>query len=75
VDLESWAWLVLAVILFGAEVLSPGLLMLPFGLGAVTALVASVVSADPLWQWVAFFVVSSVSMVVFQRYVVRRKRR
>ena len=36
-SLTVWAWLTVAVILLAGEVLSPGMLMLPFGLGALAA--------------------------------------
>jgi len=71
--LEFWAWLTVAAIMLAGEVLSPGFFMLPFGLGALGAVAASAFAKDPAWQWIAFVGISSVLMIVFQRFVVRRK--
>ena len=63
--LEFWAWLIVCVVLLGGEVLSPGLFMLPFGLGALSAAIASVAAEQPHVPWIAFIVVSSVLMMLF----------
>ena len=73
--LEFWAWLIVCVILLAGEVLSPGLFMLPFGLGALSAAIASAATDQPAAPWIAFFGVSSVLMVLFQRLLARRKNR
>ncbi len=72
-ELSTGAWIVVAVVLYAAEILSPGFVMLPFAIGATTAAVMDGMGVDPQWQWVAFVGVSSVLFVVGQRYL-RRKR-
>jgi len=74
-DLTVWAWLTVAVILLAGEVLSSGMLMLPFGVGALAAAITSAVSTDAAWQWIAFVGVSSALMIVLQRWLARRRDR
>ena len=52
------AFLILALILSAAEIAAPGLVLLPFGLGAGVAAVAGFLGADPLFQ-MAIFVIAS----------------
>ncbi len=73
--LEFWAWLTVSLILLAGEVLSPGLFMLPFGLGALSAAIASVVTDQTAVPWIAFFGVSSLLLVLFQRVLARRRNR
>jgi len=74
-DLTVWVWVTVAVILLTGEILSPGMFMLPFGVGAVAAATASAMGASPGWQWIAFVSVSSVLMVALQRWLARRRKR
>jgi len=74
-DLTVWVWVTVAVILLAGEVLSPAMLMLPFGVGATVAAIASAAGASPGWQWIAFISVSSVLMVVLQRWLAGRRKR
>lgn len=52
------AFVVLAVVLCALEIFAPGLVLLPFGLGAGVAAVAGFLGLDPLWQLVLFLVAS-----------------
>jgi membrane protein implicated in regulation of membrane protease activity len=74
-DLTFWVWVTIAMILLAGEVLSSGMLMLPFGVGAASAAIASAMHLGSGAQWIAFLVVSSVLMVVLQRRLARRNRR
>ncbi len=65
------AFLVLALILSAAEIAAPGLVLLPFGLGAGVAAVAGFLGADPLIQ-VAIFVVTSAGFFFALRPIGRR---
>jgi membrane protein implicated in regulation of membrane protease activity len=73
-DLTFWPATV-AVILLAGEVLSGGMLMLPFGMGAAAAAIASAFGTSAGAQWIAFLAVSSVLMVVLQRLRARRRGR
>ncbi len=74
-SLTVWAWLTVAVILLAGEVLSPGMLMLPFGVGALAAAITSAISTNTAWPWIAFIVVSSALMIGLQRWLARRRGR
>jgi len=74
VELAFWAWVITAVILIVGEVLSSGLYLLPFGLGAACAAALSFLGASPGWQWIAFVAVSSALTIVIRRAVGRRPR-
>jgi len=74
VDLAFWAWVITAVILGAAEILSTGLYLLPFCVGAASAAGISAAGGSAGWQWVAFVGVSSVLTVVIRRSIARRER-
>jgi len=63
-----WVWVGLAVILSLAEVMTGGLLTLPFGIGAAAAALLELLGTDVAWQWLAFVGVSSVVLVILQRF-------
>jgi membrane protein implicated in regulation of membrane protease activity len=72
VELAFWAWVTVAVILGAGEILSSGLYLLPFCLGAACAAALSAMGGAPEWQWIAFLGVSSVLTVVIRRVMTRR---
>jgi len=74
-DLTFWVWAVAAVVLLAGEVLSPGYFMLPFGVGAACAAIASALGTSAGWQWIFFVGIASVLMITLQRLAARRRRR
>ena len=68
-----WAWVTLAVLFAIAESVNGGLLVLPWSLGAASAAALDALGATPQWQWIAFVGVSSVLLVLAQRFIVRRR--
>lgn len=68
--LGAWNWLILAVILFALELLSPGIFLMWFGLAAaVTGLIAF--SSDISWQWqlLWFCALSLISVLLAAKYL------
>ncbi len=74
-SLALQAWITLAVIFVVGEVLSPGWLLLPFGIGAALAAIIEFAGGPSSWQWIAFVAVSSVLLVISQRALAARRRR
>ena len=58
-----WIWLVAAALLFIGEMLTTTFFLLPFGLGALFALIAEIFGAELWLQWVIFVVVSVLGLV------------
>ena len=72
-----WVWLVLGLVLLGAEVLTPGgFFVLFFGLAAlVVGALDGLGVGGPDWlQWLLFSVLSIGSLVLFRRRLVERLR-
>lgn len=54
-----WVIFVVAAVLLSAlEIVVPGLVLLPFGLGAAVAAIVGALGADPAWQIVVFVLAS-----------------
>lgn len=68
VDASFWVWLVLAAILFIAEILTAGFFMLPFAVGAVSAAALEYLGLGLGWQWLSFIGVSIVLLVGLRRF-------
>jgi len=73
VSVTFWAWVTVAVVLLLGETVTGGLFVAPWAAGATAAalLEALHIGIDP--QWIAFFAVSSVVLVVVQRRKTRRR--
>lgn len=72
-----WHWVVVGMVLFGLELLTPGVFfLLFFGVGAiVVGLLAAIGLAGPLpMQIVLFAVLSLISLVTLRRFLVTRLR-
>lgn len=71
VDVEAWRWIwvVTALVLMVAEMLTAGFFMLPFGIGAGAAAVLAWLDVGLGLQWTAFIIVSGLSLVGLQRFV------
>ena len=73
-SLALQAWIALAVVFMVGEVLNPGFLLLPFGIGALAAAGIEYFGGSDSWQWIAFLGVSSVLLVASQRVLAARRR-
>jgi hypothetical protein len=73
VSVVFWAWVAIAVLLALCEAVTGGLYVIPWSLGAAIAAALEALRLPTGWQWIAFFGVSSVVLVVVQR--IRRHRR
>ncbi len=71
VNIWFWVWASLAAILFVAEIFTAGFFMLPFGIGAAVAALLEYLNVSVGWQWVAFVVVSTVSLFLLRRFADR----
>jgi len=74
VELAFWAWVITAVILGVGEILSSGLYLLPFCVGATSAAGLNAAGMTSGWQWIAFVGVSSVLTIVIRRIAARREK-
>ena len=67
-----WIWLVAAAALTAGELAAPGsFFLLPFGVGAAVAAVASFAGLGVAWSWLIFVVVSLMAFLALRR-VARR---
>jgi membrane protein implicated in regulation of membrane protease activity len=74
-SLALQAWIALAIVFMVGEVLSPGLLLLPFGIGALVAAGIEYFGGGDSWQWIAFLGISSALLIASQRILAARRRR
>lgn len=67
--MEWWIWIVLGIVLLGAEMLVPGgLFMLFFGIGAIIVGIAVAFGlAQPEWTQWALFSIASIAMLLLLR--------
>lgn len=73
-EVWRWIWTCLAVAFALAEVFTVAFFLLPFAIGAAAAAVLGWLDVHILWQWLAFFALSSVSFVYLRRYVRRQNQ-
>ena len=66
-----WIWSVLAMFLLVGEIFTAGFFMLPFGIGAIVAAAMAFFEVDPLWQTLAFIIVSTVAFFLLRRFADR----
>ena len=64
-----WAWVILAILLGVAEILTGGFFMLPFACGAVVAAVISAAGATLLWQLVGFTATTGAAFIAARIYL------
>ncbi len=64
-----WFWAVLAVVLIIIEALTVQLVTLWFAVGAICSVVASLLGATVLWQFIIFVGVSLVVLILTRPYV------
>ncbi len=65
-DIEIIAWLVMGVGLMAAEILAPGFVLFPFGIGALAAAFVSWTDANFGIQFLTFVVVSAVALIALR---------
>ncbi len=70
-----WAWVVVAVAIAVVSALARDRYSAPWAAGAACAAALEAVRSDPLWQWVAFLVVSMIVFVALNRVRDRDPRR
>jgi membrane protein implicated in regulation of membrane protease activity len=61
-----WIWIVLAAVLYVGEMLTATFFLLPFGVGATAALVASLLGIELWLQWIVFIVVSVIVLIALR---------
>jgi membrane protein implicated in regulation of membrane protease activity len=61
-----WIWLVIAAVLYVGEMLTMTFFLLPFGIGATVALVASLLGVEIWLQWVLFIAVSIIVLIALR---------
>jgi membrane protein implicated in regulation of membrane protease activity len=67
VSVVFWAWVTTAVVLLLGEAVTGGLFVAPWAAGALVAALLEAIDAAMSVQWIAFFAVSSVILVLAQR--------
>jgi membrane protein implicated in regulation of membrane protease activity len=71
-DLGPWSWMILAAALFALEVMSPGILLMWFGMAAaVTGALAFLFAISWQWQLVWFSLLSLAAVLVALKYLRR----
>jgi membrane protein implicated in regulation of membrane protease activity len=72
VSFAFWAWITVAVVCTLGECVTPGMLVLPWAIGAFVAALLELAHASAGWQWIAFVAVSSILLVTAQRLIIKR---
>lgn len=70
-EIIRWAWLIIAMLFFLAEVFTAGFVLAAFGVGALAAFAAALLGLDLQWQLLVFVVVSAISVVLSRRFADR----
>ncbi|MBN2364477.1 NfeD family protein [candidate division WOR-3 bacterium] len=64
----TWAWLIFAAVFIVGEIFTAGFFLICFGIGAAAAGIVSMIEVHPLWQWVAFVLLSAVSFAFARKF-------
>lgn len=70
-EIIRWAWLLIAMLFFLAEVFTAGFVLAAFGVGALAAFAAALLGLDLQWQLLVFVVISAISVVLSRRFADR----
>jgi len=70
-DLLRWAWLIIAMFFFLAEVVTAGFVLAAFGVGALAAALIAFLGLDLIWQMLGFVVVSTAAVLLSRRFAER----
>ena len=76
-DPEVWRWIWLAtaaMFVVGEIAMTGAFFLLPFGVGATAATAIAFTGADPVWQWLAFVLVSVASFGAMRPMARRMER-
>ena len=74
-EVWRWIWLVAAATFVVGEIAMTGaFFLLPFGVGATAATAIAFAGADPVWQWLAFVLVSVASFAAMRPMARRMER-
>src|SRR5690606_2031022 len=75
IGLGAWSWIILGLVLIGAELMAPGIFFIWLGLAAIVTGVLDA-ALDLSWQASSIlFALLSVAVVILGRYVTRSKER
>ncbi len=67
----GWLWFGVAALLLIAELVTAGFFVFWFGVGAVVAGIVALCGLGPVWQWLAFVLVSGVLVAYSRRFAER----
>lgn len=70
-DIVPWAWLIIAMVFFLAEVMTAGFVLAAFGVGALAAALTAFLGLGLQWQLIVFVLVSSASVLFSRRFADR----
>ncbi len=70
-ELLRWAWLVIAVFFFLAEVFTAGFVLAAFGVGALAGALVAFAGGGLAWQLTAFIGVSTMAVLFSRRFAER----
>jgi membrane protein implicated in regulation of membrane protease activity len=66
-----WFWVILSAGLIVGEIFTMGFFLLPFGVGAAVAAVATWLGLGPVGQWIVFLLVSIPSLLLLKHFADR----
>ncbi|RME63383.1 MAG: NfeD family protein [Caldilineae bacterium] len=69
--LLTWAWIVIGILFFIAEIFTAGFVLLCFGIGALAAAAVAYFGLGLTWQLVVFIVVSAAAVVLSRPFAER----
>ncbi|MBN2412955.1 NfeD family protein [candidate division KSB1 bacterium] len=64
-------WFILAAFFIVGEMFTAGFFILWFGIGAAAAGLCALLGLGPIWQWLAFVVISGILVVVSRKFANR----
>lgn len=73
-ELLRWAWIVIAILFFVAEIFTAGFVLLCFGVGALGAALAAFLGVGLALQIVVFIIVSAVAVLLSRPFAARISR-
>ncbi len=63
-----WVWIGITAVFIVGEIFTAGFFLFPFAVGAGVAAILTLLVAPPWLQWLAFILVSAVSMLLARRF-------
>ena len=71
-EVWRWLWTIFAIVMGIGEIFTAGFFLLPFAIGAAAAAILAWADVAVLAQWLVFFGVSILSLVVLRRFISRQ---